>query len=75
MLAIQAEVQVKDTQVKDTCLHTQLESLGSGGNATYRRCLGCDGVLVTFAGRMWLIPAPRGGRKGRERSERRGGAR
>ena len=73
MSAIQAEVQMEEA-IEDACLHTQLESLGSGGNATYRRCLGCDGVLVTSAGRIWIIPAPWEGSKSRERSERRGGA-
>ena len=55
-----AEIRVVE-EVTIQCLHTELESLGSGGNATYRRCLACEGVIVTFAGRLWLLSRPRPG--------------
>ena len=62
------------------CLHLELETLGSGSNATYRRCLGCDGVIVTYGGRLWLLssdsgrPKPREETRARQTKPARGGA-
>ena len=53
-----AEIRVEEVTIQ--CLHPELESLGSGGNATYRRCLECEGVIVTFAGRLWLLSSDHG---------------
>ena len=65
MSASQVEVQAVE-EVSSQCLHLELEILGSGSNATYRRCLGCDGVIVTYGGRLWLLSSASGRTKPRE---------
>jgi hypothetical protein len=39
------------------CHHTRLETVGSGGNATYRLCLECGAFIVSQGGRLWNLTA------------------
>lgn len=80
MATVQAELRTIPEETSP-CLHRALESLGSAGNATYRRCLNCRGVIVSFSGRLWLLPpskrregardSPGGAEEGRERNTQR----
>lgn len=39
----------------DGCDHASLTFLGSGGSVTYLQCEDCGAVLVSQAGRAWVI--------------------
>lgn len=40
---------------REACEHAIREYLGSGGNATYARCLACGAPLIIQGGRVWTL--------------------
>ena len=43
---------------RESCLHADVETLGSDANAVFVRCKLCSQILVLQGGRVWTIRPP-----------------